>query len=391
MSPSRREIFAAFLAASATAQSPAAAQSPASAQSAAPAIPGKRPMILHNDRPEDLETPGEYFTSWVMPNDAFFVRQHIPRPPEIDPAGFKITANGMVSHPRELTLADLKALPQYTVPATIECTGNGRGFYTPKVPGIQWKRGAIGNAEWQGPRLSDVLKLVGMNEAAKDIEFDGADTGPIKTPDFVRSMPLKKAMHPATLVALRMNGESPQIHGFPARLIVPGWDGTSWVKWVTRITPRSEPTNGFFMNPGYRMPRIPLPPGTPARPAELEVIEGMPVKSSIMMPEDGGKASLGTIPVRGIAWAGEEAVERVDVSFDGGAKWQPAELSPQKYHFAWRLWRVDWKPAGPGYYNILSRATDTAGRVQPFVPSWNPSGYLWNGVDRIGVTVEAKA
>jgi hypothetical protein len=134
-----------------------------------------------------------------------------------------------------------------------------------------------------------------------------------------------------------------------------------------------------------------LPPGTPARPAELEVIEGMPVKSSIMGPEDGAKFALGTIPVNGIAWAGEQAIERVDISFDGGSRWQAATLSPQKLPFAWRLWHVDWKPDGPGYYTVLSRATDTAGRVQPFVPAWNPSGYLWNGIDRIGVTVEAKA
>src|SRR5262249_22891716 len=156
------------------------------------------------------------------------------------------------------------------------------------------------------PRPSDVLKLAGVDPKAKHIEIDGTDTGLMQTPDFIRSKPMKKALHPATLLALKMNGETPQIHGFPARLIVPGWDGTSWVKWVTRITPQAEESGGFFMNPGYRFPRIPLPPGTPARPAELEVIEGMPVKSSIMIPDDGAKFNIGTIPVRGIAWAGEE-------------------------------------------------------------------------------------
>ena len=161
-----------------------------------------------------------------------------------------LTRSALVSRSMEITLADLKKLPQYTVPATLECTGNGRGFYTPKVPGIQWKRGAVGNAEWQGPRLSDVLKLYGMNDAAAHIELDGADSGVAKTPDFVRSMPVKKAMHPATLLALKMNGDSPQMHGFPVRLIVPGWDGTSWVKWVTRLTPQAQPAGGFFMNPG---------------------------------------------------------------------------------------------------------------------------------------------
>ena len=352
-------------------------------------IPGKRPMILHNDRPEDLETPLADLNTWITPVDAFFVRQHIPRPAPIDPSAYRLTINGMVSKPVELALADLRKLPQYTVPATLECTGNGRGFYTPKVPGIQWGRGAVGNAEWRGPRISDVLKLAGASASAAFLEIDGADTGVASTPDFIRSMPMSKAMHPATLLALTMNGETPSIHGFPARLIVPGWDGTSWVKWVTRLTPVEKMGTGFFMNPGYRLPKYNLPPGTPARPAELEVIEGMPVKSSITAPEDQAKIGAGPATIRGIAWAGEHAVERVEVSTDGGSRWRDARLSDPKLDFAWRLWQIDWRPGAPGYYNILSRATDTAGRVQPFVPAWNPSGYLWNGVDRIGVTVEA--
>jgi DMSO/TMAO reductase YedYZ molybdopterin-dependent catalytic subunit len=376
-------MFAALLAAAAATQARGADDSVT--------IPGKRPMILHNDRPEDLETPLRYFDSWVTPVDSFFVRQHLPRPAPIDSEAYRLAVNGMVSGPARLSLTDLRKLPQYTVPATLECTGNGRAFFTPKVPGIQWGRGAVGNAEWRGPRLGDVLKLAGVDTSAAWVEFDGADTGLLSTPDFVRSMPMKKALHPATLLALSMNGEAPAIHGFPVRLIVPGWDGTSWVKWVTRITPGAQPGSGFFMNPGYRYPKYSLPPGTPAKPAELEVIEGMPVKSSITAPEDQSKAALGTIAIRGFAWAGEEAIERVEVSTDGGSRWRDAELSSPKLHFAWRLWHLDWKPADPGYYTILSRATDSAGRVQPIVPPWNPSGYLWNGIDRVGVTVEKTA
>lgn len=380
MNLSRRGVFAAAFAAAVAKRVRAADE--------VVVIPGKRPMILHNDRPEDLETPVTDLNTWITPVDAFFVRQHIPRPAPIGPAAYRLAINGMVSKPVELTLADLRKLPQYTVPATLECTGNGRGFYTPKVPGIQWARGAVGNAEWRGPRISDVLKLAGASASASYLEIDGADTGVASTPDFVRSMPMDKAMHPATLLALTMNGETPSIHGFPARLIVPGWDGTSWVKWVTRLTPADKSGTGFFMNPGYRIPKYNLPPGTPARPAELEVIEGMPVKSSITAPEDQAKIPAGPATIRGIAWAGEHAIERVEVSTDGGSLWRDARLSQPKLDFAWRLWQIDWRPESPGYYNILSRATDTAGRVQPFVPAWNPSGYLWNGVDRIGVTVE---
>jgi DMSO/TMAO reductase YedYZ molybdopterin-dependent catalytic subunit len=297
----------------------------------------------------------------------------------------------MVEKPLELTLADLRKLPQYTVLATIECTGNGRAFYSPKLPGIQWTRGAIGNAEWRGPRAGDVLKMAGSAASAAYMETDGADTGLAATPDFVRSLPMSKALDPATILALSMNGQTPDIHGLPVRLIVPGWDGTSSVKWVIRISATAQSNAGFFMNPGYRYPKYAVPPGSPPKTAELEVIEGMPVKSCITAPEDGAKATLGSLTIRGFAWAGEQAIERVEVSTDGGSRWRDAQLSTPKLPFAWRLWHIDWRPSEPGYYTILSRATDTAGRVQPIVSPWNPSGYLWNAIDRVGITVEKPA
>ena len=357
----------------------------------APAVAGKRPLILHSDRPEDMETPNQDLETWITPNDAFFVRQHLPRP-TVDMRAYRLTVNGLVGKELSLSVDDLRKLPQHKVAGTIECTGNGRDFYRPRVPGIQWKRGAIGNAEWTGPRITDILKLAGAKMDAGFIDADGADTGMIKTPDFIRSMPMKKAVHPATLLALQMNGEPiPDIHGAPARLIAPGWDGTSWVKWVIRLTVSAEANKGFFMNPGYRLPKYPLPPGSPPVPPELEVIEGMPVKSSITTPADMDKVPHGPLTIKGLAWAGEEKVMRVDVSTDGGSHWKPAELTPQNFNFAWRLWSFTWTPPQPGYYTIMSRATDSAGRVQPIVATWNPSGYLWNAIDRVGITVEKSA
>jgi DMSO/TMAO reductase YedYZ molybdopterin-dependent catalytic subunit len=351
-------------------------------------IPGKRPMILHNDRPEDLETPLDYFTQWLTPNDAFFVRQHLPRP-EVRETDFRLSVAGRTNREIQLSVADLRKLPQFTVPAVLECTGNGRGFYRPRVPGIQWGRGAVGNAEWSGPRLIDVLKLAGADLEASYITANGADVGIAKTPDFIRSLPMRKAIDPATLLALNMNGEPlPALHGFPLRLIVPGWDGTSWVKWVNSLTVANEPDHGFFMNPAYRYPKHPGPPGTPIDPADLEVIEGMPVKSYITGPADGDKIPLAIAALRGMAWAGEERVSRVEVSTDGGSTWRDAQLSSQSLPFTWRLWTFEWRPPKPGYYTVLSRATDSAGRVQPFVAAWNPSGYLFNAVDQIGLTVE---
>jgi sulfite oxidase len=351
-------------------------------------IPGKRPMIVHNDRPEDLETPLAYFDRWITPNDVFFVRQHLPRP-DVREADFRLTLGGRVSREIQLSLADFRKLPQSSVPAVLECTGNGRGFYRPRVPGIQWGRGAVGNAEWSGPRLFDVLKLAGADLQAAFVTVNGADTGVAKTPDFIRSLPMRKAIHPATLLALKMNGDPlPDLHGFPLRLIVPGWDGTSWVKWVNSLSVANEPDQGFFMNPAYRFPKHPGAPGAAVDRADLEVIEGMPVKSFITGPADGDKMSLGSITLRGMAWAGEEHITKVEVSTDGGSTWRDAQLSPQSLPFTWRLWREEWKPSGPGYYSVLSRATDSAGRVQPVIAPWNPSGYLFNAVDRIGVLVE---
>jgi sulfite oxidase len=377
---SRREWLAGWMAAAALAQ----AQDSVS-------IPGKRSMLVHNDRPEDLETPLTHFDTWVTPNDVFFVRQHLPRP-HVEAATYKLSLEGRVGKPLQLPLTELRKLPQYKVPATLECTGNARGFFRPRVPGIQWGRGAIGNAEWSGPRLGDVLKLAGANLDSPYVTFNGADAGVAKTPDFIRSLPMKKAVNPATLLALEMNGEAiPELHGFPVRLIVPGWDGTSWVKWVTSISVDSEANTGFYMNPAYRFPKHAVAPGGAADAADLEVIEGMPVKSFITSPGDQEKVASGEITLRGIAWAGEERVTNVAVSTDGGSRWEEAELSSQDFPFAWRLWTYRWRPAQPGYYTVLSRAKDSAGRVQPMVAAWNPSGYLYSAIDRIGVTVEERS
>jgi DMSO/TMAO reductase YedYZ molybdopterin-dependent catalytic subunit len=376
-SASRREMLAALL-----------ALAPLSQAQQVVTIPGKRSMILHSDRPEDLETPLQYFNQWLTPNDVFFVRQHLPRP-VIQEAGFRLSVGGQVSRQIQLSVADLRKLPQYSVAAVVECTGNGRGFYRPRVPGIQWERGAVGNAEWGGPRLADVLKLAGADLHKAYVTANGADAGIAQTPDFIRSLPMKKAIAPATLLALKMNGETlPALHGFPLRLIVPGWDGASWVKWVNSLSVADEPDQGFFMDPAYRLPKYPVQPGTPAKPADLEVIEGMPVKSYITGHADGDKIPLAPTTLRGMAWAGEERITKVEVSTDSGSTWREAQLSSKNLPFTWRLWTTEWKPSKPGYYTVLSRATDSAGRVQPITATWNPSGYLFNAIDRIGLIVE---
>ncbi len=351
---------------------------------------GKRPMIVHSEFPEDLESLPEYLSTWITPNDSFFVRQHLPRP-KSDAASHSVAITGMVKQKLSLSIADLRALPQTTVPAVLECAGNGRSYFRPKMPGLQWTKGAIGNAEWRGPRLSDVLAKAGASPQAAYADFDGLDVGMGKTPDFIRSIPIRKVQHPSTILALEMNGAPlPDLHGGPVRLIVPGWDGACWVKWVSKIDLVEKMHAGFYMNPAYRYPKSPVAPGTAAKPEDLDVLEGMAVKSFFARPADQAKARVGAaITLTGPAWAGENKIVRVEVSVDGGATWRLAQLSRQDFQFSWRIWTTEWKPAKPGYYTLCCRASDSAGRVQPIEPAWNPSGYLWNAVDRIGVMVEA--
>lgn len=360
---------------------------PASAQDLE--FPGKRPMLVHNDFPEDLESLPEYFDQWLTPIDAFFVRQHLPRP-KIDANAFRLDVGGAVSNKLSLSVADLRKLPQFKVPATLECAGNGRGYFSPKMPGLQWKKGAVGNAEWRGPRVSDILKKAGAAPAAQWGTFNGADAPVAKTPDFIRSIPLRKLQHEATIIALEMNGQPlPEIHGGPMRAIIPGWDGASWVKWVKELTLSEKPDAGFYFATAYRYPKYPVGPGGAAKPEEMEVIEGMAVKSVFSRPLDHAKLKMAPQKLQGVAWAGEQRVTRVEVSQDGGASWKDAKLGSENFHFAWRTFAFDWTPTRPGHYTLMSRATDSAGRVQPIEPVWNPSGYLWNAIDRISVTVEA--
>lgn len=354
-----------------------------------PRFAGKRPMIVHSDFPEDLESLPEYLSTWITPNDSFFVRQHLPRP-KSDAASHRIEIGGMVKQNAALSIADLRALPQTTLPAVLECAGNGRGFYRPRMPGLQWSKGAIGNAEWRGPRLIDVLAKAGASPQAAYADFNGLDVGVGKTPDFIRSIPMRKTLHPSTILALDMNGVPlPDLHGGPVRLIVPGWDGASWVKWVAKIDLVDKINPGFYMNPAYRYPNTPVAPGSAAKPEDLGVLEGMAVKSFFARPADQARAAVGqALTLTGPAWAGENKIVRVEVSTDGGASWRLASLSAKDFQFSWRIWSSQWKPAKPGYYTLCCRATDSAGRMQPIEAVWNPSGYLWNAIDRIGVLVE---
>jgi sulfite oxidase len=270
---------------------------------------------------------------------------------------------------------------------TLECAGNGRAFFEPPVAGVQWEKGAVGTARWTGVPLADLLRSAGVKPTARYVWLDGGDTGVGRAPDFVRSVPMAKAMHDDTLLAFEMNGEAlPAPHGFPLRAIVPGWEGAYSVKWLTHIRVSNEDHPGAFVQAGYRYPRQPVAPGTLVSAAETVPLTDLAVKSLITSPAP--DVSVGAaVSIGGFAWSGETEIQRVDVSTDNGRTWEPARLGRDRAAYAWRQFEYAWRPAGPGSHVLMSRATDARGRTQPVIADWNPAGYLWNAIDRVRVNV----
>src|SRR5882672_6551574 len=362
----------------------------AAAEQAPISVPGKDGLIVRSYRFLDLEMPVEFMTDWITPVPHFFVRNHMLEPAEIDAKEWKLAISGEVERPLSLTLTDLAKIPARSVTNTLECAGNGRSLQSPKVPGIQWGRGAVGNARFSGPSLKSLLERAGVKDTAKHVVFRGLDVVPGKVPPFIRSIPLEKAMDGDTLLATGMNGAAlTPHHGFPARVMTPGWAGAASCKWLAEITVQNKPAEGNFMLPGYRMPNQPVKPGEAVKPEDTHSVTGLTVKSLIAGPSHGAKLKPGSQVVQGVAWAGEADVTRVDISTDGGASWNPAQLGKDQAKYAWRLWSYAWKPAQSGNYVILSRATDSQGRVQPDAAVWNPSGYFYDACDQVKVYVQA--
>jgi sulfite oxidase len=353
-------------------------------------FPGEDDLIVRSFRFVDLETPVEYFNTWLTPVPHFFVRNHMHEPAEVfDPQAndWRLTVGGEVEKPLSLTLAELRKLELHSVVNTLECAGNGRSLHRPQVPGIQWGKGAVGTARFSGPRLADVLHRAGVKSTGKHVMFRGLDEVPGKVPPFVRSIPMEKAFDSDTLIATHMNGAPlTKHHGFPTRALVPGWIGAASCKWLTEIKVLDSEFVGNFMSPGYRLPNQPVKPGDPVKPEDTHPVTALGVKSVIAGPLDGATVKGSRVTVHGAAWAGEANVVKVEVSTDNGTSWNPATLGHEQAHYAWRLWTYNWKPKA-GDYTILSRATDSQGRTQPDTAVWNPSGYLYNAVDQVKIHV----
>jgi len=351
-------------------------------------VPGEDGMILRSFRFVDLESPVEYFNTWLTPVPHFFVRNHMHEPIELEGNDWRLSLGGEVEKPLTLNLAELSKIETHSIVNMLECAGNGRSLHRPRVPGIQWGRGAVGTARFSGPRLRDVLQSAGVKSTGKHVMFRGLDEVPGKVPPFIRSIPIEKALDGDTLIATHMNGAAlTKHHGFPARALVPCWIGAASCKWLTEIKVLDAEFVGNFMSPGYRLPNQPVKPGDAVKPEDTHAMTSLTVKSVIAGPSDGAKLKAGKVTVQGAAWAGEADIVKVEISADGGATWSPARLGHDQSHYAWRLWSYDWKPGKAGDYTIQSRATDSQGRTQPAIPLWNPSGYLYNAIDQVKIHV----
>lgn len=351
------------------------------------------PLTVRVTRPFDAETPVREFTSWLTSNERFFVRSHFGPPPAeaVQPDTWRLTVKGLVKEGLSLTLKDLREFEPVTLTAVLQCSGNGRAHHRPKVPGVQWERGAAGNAQWTGVRLRDVLQRAGVKPQGLHVQMQGADRPALPTvPLFTRSIPIAKALHPDTLLAYEMNGRPlPLLHGAPLRVITPGWMAESCMKWLTEITLRADETPGYYMQQAYRIPETSIQPGSGLPGSVMVPVEQMPVKSLIAAPAEGDTLKTGPVTIQGVAWAGESPITKVEVSCDDGKTWEPARLVGEEQPYAWRQWQYLWNARQVGPTAILCRATDAQGAQQPEKSPWNPGGFLWNGWDRLSVTVAA--
>jgi DMSO/TMAO reductase YedYZ molybdopterin-dependent catalytic subunit len=309
--------------------------------------------------------------------------------PVVDPAAYRLTVTGQVQTELELSLEDLHAREAVTAPVTMECAGNGRALLEPRPVSQPWLAEAVGTAEWTGVPLKSLLDEAGVGEAAVEVVFTGLDRGVEGGVEQVyeRSLSVADAERDDVLLAYACNGAPlPPQHGFPLRLLVPGWYGMTSVKWLHRITVVHEPFTGYQMITGYRMRADEDDEGTPVTriaPRSLLVPPGIPDFMSRKRFVGPGRHRL-----EGRAWSGWGPILHVEVSTDGGESWQQATLGDPPGPAAWAPFAFDWD-ATEGDHVLCARAHDVTGRGQPDSPPWNVGGYANNAVQRIPVTVRA--
>jgi sulfite oxidase len=387
----------------ALAQGAPAAAPPAAAPAAPKApqylqFPGKSDkLVVLGEKPLVAETPEHLLDDDTTPNDKFFVRNNGLIPDQTrDPDRWKLVVDGEVNNKLELTLGELKSkFKPVTRRMVLECGGNGRSFFTPQARGNQWTNGGAGCAQWTGVRVVDVLKAAGVKPSAVFSGHYGSDphlSGDASKPSLSRGVPIKKLMDENNLIVWAMNGQPlPNIHGFPVRLVIPGWPGSVSSKWLTRIWIRDREHDGPGMGAtSYRVAIKPMVPGDKPDEKNFKDLESMPVRSIITNPANGTKLPAGTreVQLRGAAWAGDHRVNHVDVSTDFGATWKRAKLGVPKNRYDWQRWTASVRLPSDGYYEIWTRGTDSRGFMQPHIAGfWNPQGYGGNPMHRVAVLV----
>jgi DMSO/TMAO reductase YedYZ molybdopterin-dependent catalytic subunit len=349
-----------------------------------PAFPGKGEMIVQRIRPPLLETPMSVFREGtITPNDRFFVRWNWAMPTEVNAASHRVAVGGAVTKAVSLTLEEIAAAGEpVEVTAINQCAGNGRGLSQPRVTGTQWGNGAMGCAKWTGVRLKDVLAKAGLAANATRVRFAGLDVPLTEgAPQFIKSIPMDIAMRDDVLVAWGMNGEPLSIlHGFPLRIVVPGWFSTYWVKMLATIEVLTGEDDSYYVAKSYRMPAEPITPEDKDFPTVA--ITAMPPRAFITSHADGAVVAKGKpLVLEGIAMGGDAALARVDLV---GKGWEiPCELGPDEGPYAFRRWQVTLPQVAGDFDAVGVRATNANGIAQPDALNWNPSGYARNVIERV--------
>jgi len=371
------------------------AELPEGAEATLASLPGKVPLIKRTYRPPNFETPIDYLRDPITRNDAFFVRYHLAGIPQVDAKTWRLKVAGdAAGKAMEFDLATLrKDFPAAEIVAVCQCSGNRRGLFQPHVQGVEWGVGAMGNARWKGIRLRDVLNKAGVKKEAVEVAFNGADVPAIEaTPDFIKSLPVDRALDENTLIAFEMNGKPlPHWNGYPARLVVPGWTGTYWVKHLTDIDVRTTPWTQFWMNPAYRIPAgkfANVDPFPTQANAASQPITDIVVNSLVTSVFDGQRVKRGqVVDVAGVAWDGGRGIRDVEVSTDGGQSWSLAELGNDLGRFSFRTFHHRFRPQEAGTATVMVRAYNMRGDTQVTSLIANPAGYHHNVIQRIRIEV----
>jgi DMSO/TMAO reductase YedYZ molybdopterin-dependent catalytic subunit len=343
-------------------------------------------LVTRRLQPENQETPIQFVENDRIQTSLFYRRNHFSYP-NLTYSNYFLPINGLVTTPILLSMQSILQLPSKTLEVVMECSGNKRSLFEPKVFGEQWGKGAISQGAWKGVPLRTLLEISGIKEGAKEVVVEGYDFGVRTDSDkvfsYTRSLPLKKALHPDTIIAYEYNKQPLSFkHGFPFRLIVPQWYGMASVKWIKQISVIASPFNGPFQKVDYMYyPNLENDDG--AHP-----VTTINVNSTIQRPLDLARINTGKHVIKGIALTGKGYITKVEISTDNGHTWSEAQVSQSKSSYKWVSWSYEWNADKKGIVTILSKATDSYGQTQPSKPYWNRNGYGYNAIDTIKVKIE---